>query len=246
MTGPLNKPQSEQPRSMVELKLKPGPTQQPIGLGQPLHVPVMQQSIPMGGMREVTQGTNRPVVYNMADTTVNPPSQRPRAPKARSHCIKIVDPNTKTEVKVGEPSEPPNSKETVAEFKNKVQSAVSNTGPLAGTTPEVGEGAQSQHRPQDHTKTWGVLDKEPGKVETAKDEAKAESAPPTATPTTHSDISIEAGKDSELEFCCIPVELESAGDQVDLESSKEKGEVLLLELCPPMSGTLRWWSTVCS
>ena len=82
-----------------------------------------------------------------ADTTVNPPSQRPRAPKSRSHAIKLVDPNTKTEVKVGEPSEPPNSKETVAEFKNKVQSAVSSTGPLAGTTPEVGEGAQSQHRP---------------------------------------------------------------------------------------------------
>ena len=102
--------QQQQPQQ--QLMYQPGPTQQPIGLGQPAtHMPVnvMQQPMPMTNIRGITQ-TTPPVMYNtqeQADTTVNPPSQRLRAPKSRSIAIKIVDPNTKTEVKVGEPSEQP-------------------------------------------------------------------------------------------------------------------------------------------
>ena len=284
--------QQQQPQQ--QLMYQPGPTQQPIGLGQPAtHMPVnvMQQPMPMTNIRGITQ-TTPPVMYNtqeQADTTVNPPSQRLRAPKLRSRAIKIVDPNTKTEVKVGEPSEPPNSKETVAEFKNKVQSAVSSTGPLAGTTPEVGEGAQSQHRPnaiitnpdqspekvkevaapapvdvkeelkngdigggtvdqsesrlgakvaeQDdgaardeelqNTKTGEKLDKEPDKVEVAKDEAlsstsnssleqskEVEPAPPTATPTTQPPPPVEKAE----------VEDVISGTAVAGEEDKQTGE----------------------
>ena len=127
-------------------------TQQPINLGlsQPQGVPVMNQNPTMNAIPPIRgQMANPPVMYNPQDQV----ERAKHPPKQRSRAIKIVDPNTKSEVKVDGNNQdtPPlipiettthplpsttSFSATISEFKSKVQSSLN---PLAEEMQESGQ-----------------------------------------------------------------------------------------------------------
>lgn len=116
-------------------------TQQPIGLGQAaMGQPVAQQ--PGMGMAQhagIRPTMPPPVMYSQQDQVQPDPTAtaRSKPPKSRSRAIKIVNPDTKTEVVLNE-----DTSSKAAEFKSKVQSVAE--GNVAPVEEVVGE---ASHRP---------------------------------------------------------------------------------------------------
>ena len=84
-------------------------------------------------------------MFNTEQSETSNQRQQPKVTKPRSRAIKIVDPETQTEVKVGgdTPTPAPSAKVAadVAEFKSKVQSTIDVRPNAIITNPDKGEGS---------------------------------------------------------------------------------------------------------